>query len=91
MFLREHLRMGDQRYVEMEGRRLYNQRKNRKSYTERSFNMYENGKVFFYEFRSQGQNVFDVVSSLAKCSYGPTHDTSRNVAMGTLSFSDRHH
>lgn len=66
----------------MERRRGYNERKNSYCNTECSFNMYENGKILFYEFCSERQNVYDVVSCLAKCTYGPTDAASGNVAMG---------
>lgn len=66
----------------MERRGFYNQRENGFSYTERCVDKYQMRKVLFYQLCGQGQDLFDVVSFLAKCSHGSTYVCAGNVAMG---------
>lgn len=76
--------MGDKFNIKMERSSVDCERKNCTGYTECNLNQYEIGAIFFYKLRIKRQNVRDVVSRLAKCSYGSAYVSTRNVAMGTF-------
>lgn len=78
----EYFRMGNESNVKMERGRLNSKGKNGSRYSECYIDQYEIGPIFFYKFRFKRQNLRDVISSMAKCSYGSTNVGTRNVAMG---------
>lgn len=79
--------MGNEFNAKMERRRVDSKGKNCLGYSECYFDKYEIGPIFFYELCIEGQNVCNVVSCMAECSYGSTYVGTRNVAMGMFVFS----
>lgn len=78
--------MGDKLNAKMERRRVNSKGKNCLSHSECYFDKYEVRPVFFHKLRIERQNIRNVVSCLAKCSYGSTYVSTRNVAMGMFFF-----
>lgn len=83
LFLRKHFRLGNELNFKMEGRRFYNERKDRLGDTERDFDQHQGRQVLFYEFCVEREDLFNVVSCMAKRTHGSTYVSSRNVAMGS--------
>lgn len=82
VFLREHLRLGDEPDVEMEGSRCHNEGKDGSGNTERRAHLHEVRQVFFYQLCGPRQDFPDAVQSLAERAARPANDGAGNVAVG---------
>lgn len=85
LFLRQHLRLGDEHRAQMEERDGHHQRENGHRHTERRPDLHQDGEVFLHQLRGQGQGLPDAVQGVAKRAHGQADEPAGNVAVGTFS------
>lgn len=82
VFLRKHIRLGDEFDAEMERSGRDNERKDGLGHSECRADLHEVGQVFFHQLCGERQDVPDAVPSVAERPFGPADDGSGNVAVG---------